>query len=73
METATTMDSPDLPPAWIFLGAAEGITGVLMFAWSTSVMFNHMAWIIQARQKYRRRHPLFGGKDQKVAQDESGG
>jgi hypothetical protein len=60
----TTMDEPDLPPGWIFLGAAEGITGVLMFAWSTGVMFNHMMWVVQSRRRYLLRHPRFGGKDQ---------
>ena len=68
----TTMDSPDLPPAWVFLGAAEGITGVLMFAWSTGVRFNHMAWIVQAREEYRSRHPWFAAKDQKIAREEPG-
>jgi hypothetical protein len=52
----TTMDTPELPPRWIFLGAAEGMTGVLMFAWSTGVMFNHMAWVVQARRRYLVRH-----------------
>lgn len=66
----TTMDEPDLPPAWIFLGAAEGMTGVLMFAWSTGVMFNHMAWVVQARRRYLRKHPRFGGKDQKIKRRE---
>jgi hypothetical protein len=58
----TTMDTPELPPRWIFLGAAEGMTGVLMFAWSTGVMFNHMAWVVQARRRYLVRHPWFSAK-----------
>jgi hypothetical protein len=58
----TTMDTPELPPRWIFLGAAEGMTGVLMFAWSTGVMFNHMAWVVQARRRYVVRHPWFDAK-----------
>ena len=53
----TTLDVPQLPPAWRFLGPAEGIAGLLMFAWSTTVMFNQTHWISEARRKYfRQRH-----------------
>jgi len=53
----TTLDVPQLPPAWKFLGPAEGIAGLLMFAWSTTVMFNHTHWISEARRRYlRQRH-----------------
>jgi len=52
----TTMDTAELPPAWKFLSAAEGVTGLLMFAWSTSVLFNQTSWITEARRKYWHRH-----------------
>jgi hypothetical protein len=50
----TTLDVPELPPAWKFLGPAEGIAGLLMFAWSTAVMFNQTSWISEARRRYFR-------------------
>ena len=50
----TTMDVPQLPPAWRFLGPAEGIAGMLMFAWSTGVMLTQMSWVGEARRKYLR-------------------
>jgi hypothetical protein len=56
----TTMDIAHLPTGWKFLSAAEGVTGLLMFAWSTGVLFNHTAWVMDARRKYLRRHHLFG-------------
>jgi len=59
----TTMDVAELPPAWKFLSAAEGVTGLLMFAWSTSVLFNQTSWITEARRKYLRKHHLFGSKE----------
>ena len=59
----TTMDVAELPPAWKFLSAAEGVTGLLMFAWSTGVLFNQTAWITEARRKYLRRHHMFGSKE----------
>lgn len=65
----TTMNQPALRPAWIFLGAAEGMTGVLMAAWSTGLMFQHMAWILQARHEYLNEHPWFPRKTRKVADD----
>jgi Na+/proline symporter len=52
----TTMDIAELPLGWKFLSAAEGVTGLLMFAWSTSVMFNQTSWITEARRKYKREH-----------------
>jgi len=48
----TTMDVPELPPAWRFLGTAEGIAGLLMFAWSTGVMLIQTSWVGEARRKY---------------------
>lgn len=51
----TTLDVPQLPPAWKFLGAAEAIAGVLMFAWSTAVLFKQTLWLSEAREKYFRR------------------
>ena len=48
----TTMDAPQLPPAWRFLGAAEGIAGLLMFAWSTGVMLTQTSWVSEARRKH---------------------
>ncbi|HTY43322.1 MAG TPA: hypothetical protein VMH79_15740 [Thermoanaerobaculia bacterium] len=59
----TTMDVAELPPAWKFLSAAEGVTGLLMFAWSTTILFNQTSWITEARHKYLRRHHLFGVKE----------
>jgi hypothetical protein len=57
------MDVAELAPAWKFLSAAEGVTGLLMFAWSTGVLFNHTSWITEARRTYLRRHHLFGSKE----------
>src|SRR5262249_17243138 len=54
----TTLDVPELPPAWKFLGPAEAIAGLLMFAWSTALIFNQTAWISKAR----RRHFHFGDR-----------
>jgi hypothetical protein len=59
----TTMDVAELPPAWKFLSAAEGVTGLLMFAWSTGVLFNQTSWITEARRKYLRRHHLYGSRE----------
>lgn len=56
----TTMDVAQLPPDWVFLSAAEGITGLLMFAWSTGVMFNQTSWVTEARRAYLRKHPATG-------------
>ena len=50
----TTMDVPQLPPAWRFLGPAEGVAGMLMFAWSTGVMLTQMPWVVEARHQYPR-------------------
>ena len=55
----TTMDVAELPMGWRFLSAAEGVTGLLMFAWSTGVMFNQTSWITDARHAYVRKHPVF--------------
>jgi voltage-gated potassium channel len=52
----TTMDIARLPVGWKFLSAAEGITGVLMFAWSTSVLFNQTTWVTEAHRTYLRQH-----------------
>jgi hypothetical protein len=59
----TTMDVAELPPAWKFLSAAEGVTGLLMFAWSTSVLFNQTSWITAARRKYLRKHHMYGSRE----------
>ena len=59
----TTMDIAVLPPGWKFLSAAEGVTGLLMIAWSTGVMFNQTSWVTEARRKYLRKHHLYGSKD----------
>jgi hypothetical protein len=56
----TTMDVAALPPAWKFLSAAEGVTGLLMFAWSTGVLFNQTSWVTKARHDYLSRHGAFG-------------
>lgn len=50
----TTLDVPSLPVGWKFLGPAEAIAGMLMFAWSTAVLFNHTMWISEIRRKYFR-------------------
>jgi len=50
----TTLDVPELPPAWKFLGTAEAIAGLLMFAWSTAVIFSQTGWISEARRRYLR-------------------
>jgi hypothetical protein len=59
----TTMDVAELPPAWKFLSAAEGVTGLLMFAWSTSVLFNQTSWITEARRQYLRKHHMWGARE----------
>ena len=59
----TTMDIAKLPPSWKFLSAAEGVTGLLMFAWSTGVMFNQTSWVTEARRKYLHKHHPFGARD----------
>ena len=48
----TTLDVPQLPPAWRFLGTAEGLAGLLMFAWSTGVMLAQTSWVGEARRKH---------------------
>ena len=48
----TTLNTATLPPAWIYMSAAESITGLVMFAWSTSALFNAVSWITTARQQY---------------------
>ena len=45
----TTMDEAELPNNWLFLAAAEGVTGLLMFAWSTG-----------ARRGYLHKHGGIG-------------
>jgi hypothetical protein len=50
----TTLDVPELPPDWRFLGIAEGIAALLTFAWSTGVMLTQTSWIAQARRRYVR-------------------
>lgn len=59
----TTMDIAHLPVGWKFLSAAEGVTGLLMFAWSTGVLFNHTAWVTEARRRYLRKHHLYGARE----------
>ena len=63
----TTMDVAKLPPDWKFLSAAEGITGLLMFAWSTGVLFNQTSWVTEARRKYLRKHHLYGAREEETA------
>jgi hypothetical protein len=62
----TTMDVAELPPAWKFLSAAAGVTGLLMFAWSTSVLFNQTSWITDARRKYLRKHRMWGARESEM-------
>ncbi len=59
----TTMDVAELPPAWKFLSAAEGVTGLLMFAWSTSVLFDQTSWMTEARRKYLRKHRMWAARE----------
>jgi voltage-gated potassium channel len=59
----TSMDIAKLPPSWKFLSAAEGVTGLLMFAWSTGILFNHTSRVTEARLKYLSRHHMFGVKE----------
>jgi hypothetical protein len=59
----TTMDIAQLPLGWKFLSAAEGVTGLLMFAWSTGVMFNQTSWVTEARHRYVRKNPVSEVKD----------
>ncbi len=59
----TTMDVAELPPAWKFLSAAEGVTGLLMFAWSTSVLFDQTSWMTEARRKYLHKHRWWGVRE----------
>jgi len=63
----TTMDVAELPPDWKFLSAAEGVTGLLMFAWSTGILFNQTSWITEARRRYLRKHHLYGSKGRVTA------
>jgi hypothetical protein len=59
----TTMNIAHLPADWKFLSAAEGVTGLLMFAWSTGVMFNQTSWVTEARRQFLHKHHLCGLKD----------
>lgn len=61
----TTMDIAELPPAWKFLSACEGVTGLLMFAWSTSILFDQTSWMTKARRAYLAKHHLFGVREHK--------
>ena len=55
----TTLQIAALPAAWIYMSAAESITGLVMFAWSTSAMFNAVSWVTAARTEYvAHRSPL---------------
>lgn len=65
----TTMDVAELPPSWKFLSAAEGVTGLLMFAWSTSVLFNQTSWMTEARRKFLRKHHLYGASDKETVSE----
>jgi hypothetical protein len=56
----TTASVEGLPPAWKFLSAAEVITGLLMLAWSTSVLFGQMSWITEGHRNWLRKHHMFG-------------
>ena len=63
----TTMDVAELPPDWKFLSAAEGVTGLLMFAWSTGVLFNQTSWLTESRRNYLKKHHLYGSKERETA------
>jgi hypothetical protein len=58
----TTMDEAELPPAWKFLSGAAAVTGLLMFAWSTGVLFTQTLWITEGRRKYFVKHHMYGAK-----------
>jgi len=65
----TTLDTADLPARWEFLSAAESITGLLMFAWSTSAMWNAISWITTSRRNHIRKEK---GLPQLPAADQDG-
>jgi len=53
----TTMDDGQgtLPQNWLVLGAAEGLTGWIMFSWSTSAMFSVISGMMAKRQSHLAR------------------
>jgi hypothetical protein len=51
----TTLDVPGLPLGWRFLPAAEGLTGMLMFAWSAGAMFSVFSTLTAARRDFWRQ------------------
>jgi hypothetical protein len=53
----TTMDDGQgtLPKKWLVLGAAEGLTGWIMFSWSTSAMFSVISGLATKRQTHLAR------------------
>ena len=59
----TAMDMAELLLGWEFLSVAEGVTGLLMFAWSTGVMFNQTTWVTEARRSYLRKHHRNGTEE----------
>jgi hypothetical protein len=42
------------------LSATEAVAGLLLFAWSTSVLFHHTSWVTEARHNDLREQGLFG-------------
>ncbi len=44
-----------LPKQWLVLGAAEGLTGWIMFSWSTSAMFSVISGLMAKRQSHLAR------------------
>jgi voltage-gated potassium channel len=44
-----------LPPQWRLVGAIEGITGILLFGWSTGFIFVVVSKLFEARLKSYRK------------------
>jgi voltage-gated potassium channel len=42
------------PEQWRILGAIEAVTGILMFGWSTGVLFAVVHWLLG---RFTRKHP----------------
>lgn len=59
----TTMDDSSgvLPERWRLLGAAEGLTGWLLFSWSTGWIFMFLSTLMQLY--HQREGPVAGHRD----------
>jgi len=54
----TTMDNGagTLPNDWLMVAAAQGLTGWIMFSWSTSALFAAVSALISMRRKHLAAH-----------------